>query len=188
MATRSFAGWWYKRDLIKLEPADNDLMLWLYLLGLVTFLIIVLRRVVRRQKPLSDKLESQKVALDNIYTGVAWVDQEGKLGSVNPALARALQIKQNQLIGRDWCDLFIAADREGVREAYRQMLLSGRETVEARGTRSNGTLARFEVLLVPVYDRKTHFIGHHCVAEDRTTERELKERVDELTHDPLGIS
>ena len=117
-------------------------MLWLYLLGIVTFLIIVLRRVLRKQKPLHDELYSKKVAIEYVYTGVAWVGEDSKLGSVNPALARALQIDQNSLIGRDWYEIFAVGDRNQVREAYKLMLLMGKASLEVRGLRADGS---FEV-------------------------------------------
>jgi hypothetical protein len=60
-------------------------MFWLYLLGIVTFLFIVLRRVLRRQPPLSDELYIKKVAIDHVHSGVAWVPEDGKLGWMNPA-------------------------------------------------------------------------------------------------------
>ncbi len=49
----------------------------------------VLRRVLRRQAPLSDELYSKQVAIDHVHSGVAWVRADGTLGSVNPALAEA---------------------------------------------------------------------------------------------------
>ncbi|PYT16391.1 MAG: hypothetical protein DMG59_10590 [Acidobacteria bacterium] len=156
-------------------------MLWLYLLGIVTFLIIVLRRVLRKQKPLHDELYSKKVAIEYVYTGVAWVGEDSKLGSVNPALARALQIDQNSLIGRDWYEIFAVGDRNQVREAYKQMLLMGKASLEVRGLRADGSFALFDVLLVAVHDHKTRLVGHHCLTKDRTREHELEQRVEELS-------
>ena len=66
------------------------MQLWLYLLGAVTVLVIALRRVLRRQAPLSDELYSKQVAIDHVHSGVAWVRADGTVGSVNPALARIL--------------------------------------------------------------------------------------------------
>jgi hypothetical protein len=62
-------------------------MLWLYLLGAVTVLVIALRRVMQRQMPLSDELYSTKVAFDHLQSGVAWVRGDGTLGTVNSSLA-----------------------------------------------------------------------------------------------------
>jgi len=152
-------------------------MLWLYLLGVVTFLIIVLRRVLHRLTPLNDELYSKAVAIDHVFTGVAWVGKDGKLGAVNAALARALEAEPGDLIRHDWYDIFAPDEHAQVREAYRQMLLAGKASFEARGLRSSGTLACFEVLLVAVHDHKMRFVGHHCMVQDRTYERELEERL-----------
>jgi uncharacterized protein (DUF1501 family) len=56
--------------ILSSRPADSTNvkgfpeMLWLYLLFAVTILVIVLRRVLRRQTPLTDELYSKKVAID----------------------------------------------------------------------------------------------------------------------------
>jgi PAS domain-containing protein len=134
-------------------------MFWLYLLGIVTFLIIVLRRVLRRQKPLSDELYAKKVAIDHVHSGVAWVPEDGKLGWMNPALPEALQIGPKDLIGHDWYDLFADDERERIRESYRQMLLMGK---------------------VAVHDHRMRFVGHHCLIENRTREHLLEQRLHEV--------
>jgi PAS domain S-box-containing protein len=156
-------------------------MLWLYLLGIVTLLVIILRRVSRRLTPLDDELYSKKVAIEHVYTGVAWVDANGRVGSINPALERSLGVEQSSLKGRDWLEIFVAADRDRVREAFSQMLLAGKIAFEARGSRADGHDARFEGLLVAVHDHKMRFVGHHVLAADRTRERELEERLEKLT-------
>jgi PAS domain S-box-containing protein len=161
-------------------------MFWLYLLAIVTFLIIILRRVLRRQKPLSDELYEKKVAIDNVRTGVAWVPEEGKLGWLNPALPEVLQIGPKHLIGRDWYELFAPDEREGMREAYRQMLLTGSASRKARALRTDGVLSRLDVLLIAVHDHRTRFVGHHCLIEDHTREHELEQQLRNVnTHAPV---
>jgi PAS domain S-box-containing protein len=143
-------------------------MFWLYLLGIVTFLFIVLRRVLRRQQPLSDELYIKKVAIDHVHSGVAWVPEDGKLGWMNRALPEALHIAPKDLIGHDWYDLFAGEERERMREAYRQMLLMGKVSLQARGLRADGTCAWFDALLVAVHDHRMPFVGHTCLIENRT--------------------
>jgi PAS domain S-box-containing protein len=156
-------------------------MLWLYLLAAVTCLVILLRRLKKRIIPLDDELYSKNVAIEHVNTGVAWISAEGKIGAVNPALARSLEASQEALVGIDWCNIFAPAERDRARAAFSQMLLMGKATFEAHGLRANSTLCWFEVLLVAVHDHKMRFVGHHCIAEDRTRERGLKERVEQLT-------
>ena len=53
-------------------------MFWLYLLAVTTFLGIVVRRLVRRQKPLIDDLYAKRMAIEHVHDGVAWVTQAGR--------------------------------------------------------------------------------------------------------------
>jgi PAS domain S-box-containing protein len=155
-------------------------MLWLYLLGAVTVLSIALRRVIHRQTPLSDKVYSTKVAFDHLQSGVAWIRADGTLGSVNSALATALNSCPDELSGRDWLDLFVKQEHERVRQAYSQMLLAGRTEFEALGQRADGTYAWLSALLVAVHDHKMRFVGHHCLVLDSTHTRLLEDRVAEM--------
>jgi PAS domain S-box-containing protein len=156
-------------------------MLWLYLLGVVMLLTIALRRVWRRQKPLSEELYWTRVAIDQVHSGVAWVNGDGKLGALNPSFAATLGSDPGGMIGRDWYEVFADNERESIEEAHRQMLLTGKASFEASGLRADGTLAWLKVLLVAVHDSKTRLVGHRCIIEDRTLERELEERVRQLT-------
>jgi PAS domain S-box-containing protein len=156
-------------------------MLWLYLLGAVTVLVIALRRVLRRQKPLDDELYSKKVAIDHVQSGVAWVRADGAIGFVNRALAAALNAKPEDLQGHDWLLMFPQRERARIREAYSNALLLGITTLEARAERTDGSLAYLNLVLVAVHDHKMRFVGHQCLAIDRTLERELQEQVRELT-------
>ena len=147
-------------------------MFWLYLLGAVTFLIIVLRRVLRRQKPLTAEVNSSRVAIENAQSGVAWIGTDCKLASVNHSLAHTLGAKQAKLMGANWTTLFAAADSARVSEAYMQMLLHGKASFKARGAGPAGDPAWMDVLLVAVHDYKLHFVGHNCLIRDCTSESE----------------
>lgn len=155
--------------------------LWLYLLGLVTFLTIVLRRVLRRQIPLSDELHVKQVAIEHVHSGVAWVRQDGAIGSINASFAATLNALPRELIGRDWYEIFSQHDRTRMQEAYSQMLLLGKANLEVHAKRADGTYAGLEVLLVAQHDHKSRLIGHHCLVADRTRERLLEEQLRELT-------
>jgi len=156
-------------------------MLWLYLLAAVTILVIALRRVLRRQKPLDDELYYKKVAIDHVHSGVAWVRADGTIGSMNPSLAGILGIKLGELDGHDWLLLFPSRDRARVQEVYSQMLLLGIASLDTYVERANGSLAWLNMVMVAVHDHKTRFVGHHCLTVDRTREKQLEEKVKELT-------
>ena len=147
-------------------------MFWLYLLGAVTFLIIVLRRVLRRQKPLTAEVNSSRVAIENAQSGVAWIGTDCKLASVNHSLADTLGVKQAKLMGANWTTLFAAEDSERVSEAYMRMLHHGKASFRACGCGPVGDPARLDVLLVAVHDHKLRFVGHNCLIRDCTGEPE----------------
>src|SRR5215467_13383492 len=86
-------------------------MLWLYLLGIVTVLTIVVRRLWRRQKPLDDAVFSHRVAIDHVSSGVAFIRENGELHTVNPALASMLRSSQSELEGKSWLEMFARTDR-----------------------------------------------------------------------------
>ena len=161
-------------------------MLWLYLLGAVTVLCIALRRVIHRQIPLSDEVYSTKVAFDQLQSGVAWVRDDGTLGTVNASLAGTLSADPKSLLGRDWLQIFVALDRDRAKESYTRMLLLGKTEFSAYGQRLDGTHAWLNVLLVAVHDHKMRFVGHHCLVLDATQARILEDRVKELERDAFS--
>jgi len=158
-------------------------MLWLYLLAAVTVLIIALRRVLRRQKPLYDELYSTRVAIKHVHSGVAWVESSGKIGFVNESLAGLTAAKATDLTGSDWYSLFPAAlEQERVREAYAQMLLSGIASLDTTIERRGGSHSdAVNLRLVAVHDRKARFVGHHVLVHDVSRERALENQLRQLS-------
>jgi len=155
-------------------------MLWLGLLGIVTILMIVLRRVLRRQKPLNDELYSQQVAVEHVQSGVAWVRADGTFGSANQSFAKTLKIAPGDLAGQEWYKMFQPDEHNRVHEAYGQMLLIGMASFDAPGARRDGSTVWLNVRLVAVHDRKMRFVGHHCLIEDHTREHELERCLREI--------
>ncbi len=144
-------------------------------------LTIPLRRILRRFKPLREELSVKNLVIDQVHTGIAWVRKDGTLGWLNPSLAESLQIAPQDLIGREWYELFDTAERPRVREDYRQMLFIGKLSLKARGLRADGTLAAFDVELVPVHDKRKRYAGHHCLITDVSKENELAQRIEQLS-------
>jgi PAS domain S-box-containing protein len=151
--------------------------LWLYLLGAITFLVIALRRVILRQKPLNDELYAKQVAIEHVQSGVSWIRSDGTIGSVNPALAATVRAVPRELIGREWQTMFAPKDRGKIETAYRQALLQGKISLEAEIGRADGTASNANVLIVTVHDHKSRLIGHYCLVEDRSREHELEQQL-----------
>ena len=155
--------------------------LWVYLLGLSVLLVIALRRVKAQQDPLKDEVYTRTVAIEHIQSGVAWIRADGKIRSINASFARALGGEPKKLTGLDWYELFALQDRDQIKEAYSQMLLLGRATLDAHGRRLDGAQSGLDVLMVAIHDYKMRFVGHHCLVVDRTREKMLEAQVKRLT-------
>ncbi|MBZ5601383.1 MAG: PAS domain-containing protein [Acidobacteriia bacterium] len=148
---------------------------------MVTVLTIALRRVLRRQKPLDDELYSKNVAIELVQSGVAWVRADGTFGSTNQSFAKTLGVQPNQLVGQEWYKMFPPREHLRVKEAFSQMLLMGVTSLDALGSRPNGSTVWLNVRLVAVHDHGMRFVGHHCLIEDRTREHELEALLNEAT-------
>jgi PAS domain-containing protein len=159
-------------------------MLWLYLLGAVTALIIALRRVLRRQKPLDDELYSRRVAIEHVHSGIAWIRADGNVGTVNQAFSLTLRSLPKELTGQEWTLLFPHSERDRIREAYRQALLMGIANIDTCAERPDRSLARLSLRLVVVHDHKMRFVGHYCLTEDRTQLSVLQDKLKELSEAP----
>ena len=156
-------------------------MFWLYLLALATFLTIALRRVLKRQKPLDNELYSKTVAIDYVQSGVAWVRADGKFGNVNQSFAGTFNFTPRELTGEEWYKMFPANTHDVIRSHYSQMLIMGPITFDAPGQCADGSLLWLNVRLVPVHDHHMRFVGHHCLIEDHTRERELEDHLVRLS-------
>jgi PAS domain S-box-containing protein len=155
--------------------------LWLYLLGAVTVLLIVLRRVLHRQIPLNDEIYSKQVAIDHVHSCVAWVRADGLIGSVNPALSKTVRMLPRELVAQPWETIFPLEERAKLQEAHRQALLMGKIRLETQALRPDGTLAKVRVLLVTIHDHQSRLVGHYCLMEDLTREFELEQQIEKLT-------
>jgi PAS domain S-box-containing protein len=152
------------------------------MLGLAILLYIALRRVKAQQAPLQDEVYMKNVAVEYVQSGVAWIRADGSVGTTNQAMATALSAAQRELVGKDWYELFSSQDRERLKEAYSQMLLFGKATIDVLGRRMDGTYAGLELLMVAIHDHKMRFVGHHCLVADRSREKVLERQLEELSN------
>lgn len=171
--------------MVILETADKLTIrspeLWVYMLGLSTLLYIALRRMKAHQAPLQDEVYLKNVAIEYVQSGVAWIRSDGSVGSTNQAMANTLNAAPRELVGMDWYGLFASQDRGRLQEAFSQMLLLGKATIDVHGCRMDGTYAWLELLMVAIHDHKMRFIGHHCLVADRSREKVLEQQIEELT-------
>jgi PAS domain S-box-containing protein len=151
--------------------------LWLYLLATVTVLVIALRRLRQRVTPLNDQVYAKQVVIDHVHSGVAWVRFDGNLGSVNPALAKSLNVIPRDLVGSNWMTMFPVQARARLEEVYSQALLMGKASLDIEFRRRDGGLVKANLLVVSIHDHRSRFIGHYCLMEDRTYVKELEDLV-----------
>jgi PAS domain S-box-containing protein len=163
-------------------------MFWLYLLGAVTVLVIVLRRTRKKMKPLDDELYAKTVAVDHVQSGVAWVRADATFGSVNRSFARTFNFAPRELTGKEWFKMFPPEHHNEVKEHFRRMLLAGTQTFDSPGIRGDGSPLWLNVRLVAVHDHHMRFVGHHCLVEDRTRLGELEEQIRALGAGPRALS
>jgi PAS domain S-box-containing protein len=167
-------------------------MLWLYLLAAVTVLVIALRRVLRRQKPLDDELYSKNVAVEHVQSGVAWIRADGTISSVNQSFARTFRCEPQTMLDQEWYKLFPESEHAELGECFRQMLLAGMASFDGPGLRGDKSRGWLNVRLVAVHDHNMRFVGHHCLVEDRSRIRELEDRLLLLTSNaertPITVS
>jgi PAS domain S-box-containing protein len=148
-------------------------MFWLYLLGVVTLLMIALRRVLRRQRPLNDEIYLHRVAIEHVQSGVARVGTDGTFAFVNQSFASTLGMTPREFVGQEWYKIFAACERARAKDAFAQMLLGGVTSLDAHGIRADGALVWLNVRLVAVHDHNLRYAGHHCLIEDQTCQRAL---------------
>ena len=159
--------------------------LWLYLLGAVTFLVVVLRRVLHRHGSTErrDLLGRSKSRIDHVHSGVAWVRADGMVGSVNPALATTLRIFRGSCWEGNGKISSLPGSPEGAKGATARHCSDGQGNSARKRTR-NGRMARWrrsDVLLVTIHDHKSRLVGHYCLMEDRSRELELEQQVQQLS-------
>ena len=156
-------------------------MLWLFLLAAVTFLVISRRRLRLLVTPLDDALYSTKVAVENVHSGWTWVRADGKISNANQSLADSLASKPTELVGRDWYSMFAPEERGRVKEAYTQMLLAGIASLETAIVRPDGSSRPVSLRVVAVHDYKMRLVGHHCMLQDQSQQRDLEFQILQLS-------
>jgi PAS domain S-box-containing protein len=124
-----------------------------------------------------DDLYAKRTAIDHVHDGVAWVTEGRRLGYLNPSLARMLDVAPEQLIGRSWFDMFAQSERGRVAEAYSQMLLAGKATLDVEVIDSGGRVTVRGLLMVAVHDHKMRLAGHHCILHDHAVEEQPEEQL-----------
>lgn len=115
--------------------------------GVVTQYVGVQRDVTER-KVQQDELAASQARLQALFDhsndGILLADEEGRCVEANPAACRLLAFTRDELIGRPTGELFAAAERGWADSAWRDFLVSGRQSGECTLKRSDGSQVRAE--------------------------------------------
>ncbi len=161
--------------------------MWIWFYGLSTLLGILYRRLWLKQAPLNNELNANRVAIEHVQSGIAWVNADGAIGLVNPSLADSLSIRGDKLEGRNWVELFPISERHRIQNAYGQSLLAREFALSTYLERADGTHAPIDLRLVPVHDEKSQHLGHHCLILDLTRVENLEQKLHHLNQSLRGM-
>ncbi len=117
----------------------------------------------------AEDLREKTEALENAAEGVARVDSQGRIMSVNKAFSDLTGYLTEDLIGQEWLCTTHPEDRAQMKVAYQTMLAQGKAEQEVRGLHKDGANLFQQQVIVSTYDHSGSFIGHYCFVRDITS-------------------
>jgi PAS domain S-box-containing protein len=114
------------------------------------------------------ELQEMSAALENAVSGISRLDSCGRYLSVNREYASMAGYQPEEMLGMSWQITVHPEDLEKMQTAYQQMLELGKVEAETRGIRKDGTIFYKQLVMIPAYDERQKFTGHHCFAKDIT--------------------
>lgn len=150
---------------------------------------------VTDRKAAESELLDMSMALKNAVEGIAKVNQDNRLLSVNESYAALHGLPSFVLSGRRITDFINAEDLDKWTACYDAMLLDGKAEIELVGKREDGSTFHEQVTLVKMESKTSHFQGYYVFNKDISarvaTELSLRQseaRFHHLaTHVPGGI-
>ncbi|MEZ2304000.1 MAG: PAS domain S-box protein [Microcoleus sp.] len=130
---------------------------------------------ITTRKQAEKEVRELNTAMQNAVEGIGRLDIEGRYLSVNRAYAHKFGYEPEEMIGMGWKQIVHPDDVEMLMLAEREMLISGKVEVEARGVRKDGLFFYNQITMVKADDEQGIFNGYHCFMKD-ITERKLTER------------
>jgi len=139
-----------------------------------------------------------RLALENTLEGIAHVNRDGCLRTVNPAYAEIHGYKRpDEMIGREW-QHFISSHQAGQAiTAYQQMMDDVKAEFEALVTRPDNTTFHAQITLVKTQAKNGQFDGSYCFVKDiserknaedvRLRDREWEARTSQLESDKIKL-
>jgi len=148
--------------------------------------LLELNRLRRRDKDVQAELQGFNTVLQNALEGIAQVDAEGSLRSVNTRYAAAFGYKTEQMLGMPWLGTMHPGDIETVASTQIYMRKRGRAELEARGLRKNGATCHLHLTMVAMPGSDGAEAGFYCFLRDITEQKMLQSHLARgAYHDPL---
>lgn len=134
----------------------------------------VLPQILAGRQKEKQKLTEFDQVLEHAVEGIARLDDSGYFLEVNESFTTTMG--HNDLVGRHWLDVFLAADIAMASQAYKTMLERGRAEFELRGVKADGSVYYQQSVLVPIYNLEDGtFAGNYYFTRD-ITRRKLEEK------------
>lgn len=114
---------------------------------------------------------------EQVTTGIALIDAEGRLIETNPALQRMLGYPARVLQGKLFTEFITQSDRNQAADMYRQLMSRQRDEnrFEGRHTRSNGRPGWINLIASPIRDQNGTPLFTICLIEDITERKQAQE-------------
>jgi len=150
--------------------------------------LVKLGNELRKTLERTIELEKEK---SRLYLDVASVlclglNEEGKIDLINPKGCEILGVRQEDAVGKDWFETFVASEEaESAKEMFREIISGRREMVEYYENKvhtSDGELRIIAWHNAVLRDPHGRAIGTFSSGEDITKIRESEQEIERITH------
>ncbi|MBN1937479.1 MAG: PAS domain S-box protein [Anaerolineae bacterium] len=134
-------------------------------------------RVAERTATLQASEARFRALFEQVTTGIALIDDEGRLIETNPALQRILGYPAQTLQGKLFTEFITRSDKSQAADMYR-LLMSGQRDehrLEAWHTRPNGHPGWVNLIASPIRDQNGTPLFTICLIEDITERKQAQE-------------
>ena len=136
-------GYWQRYRALILQGFAAAALLWAVALGWISYLRRLIRRRVLAERALTDQLEFMRVMIDGTPHPIYVRDREGLLVTCNSSYLQALEVRREEVIGRQLSDIR-AVDiphAHAYEQEYQRVMALGQAIVEDRDVVLNNGVA-----------------------------------------------
>ncbi len=166
------------------EPAApiDTLPAWLNLVAVIGFSAVIGAVAAKSFVSSSNRLHAARAAdaakaraLEEAIEGIARIDGDGRLLTVNSAFAAMHAADTATLVGAQANDWILKQDRDELQRAVASLATQARQEVTVRGLREDGSSFYANIFLIAIPDGEPG--SHYRFARDVTRQRELTEQL-----------